>query len=144
MESLLPAVTDLISAQRYFDIITKSGYGNGSKFSSDDFFTLFNSTKHNYQYPKEWSKGFGCCSNTITPRTYPVIYDYEWLQFRLEWPLDETIKYDQIWAQMKLPTNTTITNTNPADISRTKVISNLCSNKHVLCLIHFHIITVKI
>eukprot|EP01083_Nonionella_stella_P222935 795052_1 len=124
--SMLPAVTDLVSAQRYFDRIAQSGrLANESQFSSDEFLSAFltASTAMNYQYPKEWSKGFGCCSDTTRPKTYPHIYDYEWLQFRLEWPLDPTIEHDQIWAQMKLPTDynhTTVTTTHPADISVTR------------------------
>eukprot|EP01084_Bolivina_argentea_P178263 308144_1 len=126
--SLLPVVTDLMSAQRYFDVIANSGYPkNASTFSSDAFLSKFQLHKADYQYPKEWTKGFGCCSNTLTQRTYPEIYDYEWLQFRLEWPLDSSIKYDQIWPQMNLPifyNSSTVTSKNPADISLKKLKYN--------------------
>ena len=128
--SLLPEVTNLRSAQRYFDIIAESGHSNGSNhhpFATNDFLKSFNLSKTDYQYPIEWNKGFGCCSNTTTIRTYPVIFDYEWLQFRLEWPLDPTIEFDQIWAQMELPTSyndSIISMNNPSDISLTKVKSS--------------------
>ena len=126
------SILDLRSAQRYFDIITKSGIQPGvnssnlnvAKFLTDDFMKFqFNQSEINYRYPIEWNKGFGCCADKdrVTATTYPQIYDFQFLQFRMEWPFDSTIQFDQIWAQNELPMQYNLTHLSNFDVDLDRI-----------------------